>query len=1030
MLDRTHNPRSIRKYRLSLENLETRTMLSSNPVVPVFPKTSGFVNPVTINASQDRVITQDHVITAFQDITSQETLGSVSFDLNIGNSVNLGVITGSQTFTNLSIAAGHEAWFRFEIVGVGRPWHDVSLTSFAYPPIIELYDAQGHRLDWAWEYGTETISLNYLIPDVYYVRVYEWNAAAVPNYTLTINAPAAVASTVTSTIVGQTLYIEGTNGADWIEIHETSTQIVVYSFDAGRTSPKSQSFAKNGILTIDFAGYGGNDTFINAYNGVVCTIDCRLNGISGNNTLTGGNGNDWIYSGSGNSVLTSGGGDNIIIGGFGNNTFYNTGSGSNCFVWMGENNQWHTGNRIDNNDALLIFSQYDENGESTDYWESVSYRKWTVAEVLRTVDNVQAIYDVVGTHVLFHSSLSTGDHVGAFYLTICDYNAEIAFGGWIYSATMTFNGPYCAADMALLVHEVAHDWDGGRAPSWDAFRAISWNANGTLRPDAVSQDFVGSYAQTDVREDWAETVSYVICGQVPSNASAKLLQKVALINAFLDWLRLPREAKSIVVTTHLDVIDDTDGLISLREALIYAQPGDTITFAASMAGKTITLNGQTLTFTKNITINATGRNITIDAGGKSRAMIVGSASNTSVVVSLAGLTITNGLFASHYGGGIYNHATLTLTNCTFTGNSAYYGGGIYNATGATLNATNCTFSNNSAEGAYGDGIMNYGTATLIACKIDGNNGHGIWSNARLTLTNCTVTDNANTGIYNSTGGNLTLANCTISGNSSNVSSGGIANYGTLTINNTIVAGNLSAYAQKDIYNGGTLTGRNNLIGNTTGQTTLVNNNNGNIVGTAANPIIPGFVNAAQGNFRLAVGSPAIDKGSNSLIPTGITIDLDGNARIANGTVDIGAYEYNATPARLPGDANGDGIVDLADLTILARNWKKSGTWATGDFNGDGFVDLADLTILARNWKKTLNGETGVETDNLSWAEALASVTFGDVGGGPSAPASTTVAVPQPPQTSHPGPQSLNWQAPRLTNPFAPYRATIDRFLSL
>ncbi|MCL2641233.1 MAG: PEP-CTERM sorting domain-containing protein, partial [Phycisphaerales bacterium] len=65
-----------------------------------------------------------------------------------------------------------------------------------------------------------------------------------------------------------------------------------------------------------------------------------------------------------------------------------------------------------------------------------------------------------------------------------------------------------------------------------------------------------------------------------------------------------------------------------------------------------------------------------------------------------------------------------------------------------------------------------------------------------------------------------------------------------------------------------------------------------------------------------------------------------------------------------------------DLTILARNWKQPGDWSTGDFNGDGFVDLADLTILARNWKNVIHDDYLIYLDDLSWADALASVTFG------------------------------------------------------
>ena len=45
------------------------------------------------------------------------------------------------------------------------------------------------------------------------------------------------------------------------------------------------------------------------------------------------------------------------------------------------------------------------------------------------------------------------------------------------------------------------------------------------------------------------------------------------------------------------------------------------------------------------------------------------------IVTLSGLTLKNG---NALRGGILNNGTLTLTNSTVSGNSAYYGGGIDN----------------------------------------------------------------------------------------------------------------------------------------------------------------------------------------------------------------------------------------------------------------------------------------------------------------------------------------------------------------
>src|SRR5207245_954966 len=60
------------------------------------------------------------------------------------------------------------------------------------------------------------------------------------------------------------------------------------------------------------------------------------------------------------------------------------------------------------------------------------------------------------------------------------------------------------------------------------------------------------------------------------------------------------------------------------------------------------------------------------------------------------------------GGGILNGGSLTLTNSTVSGNSAYYGGGIYNR--GTLSMNSCTIAFNTEPAGHG-GVYSYG-ATL------------------------------------------------------------------------------------------------------------------------------------------------------------------------------------------------------------------------------------------------------------------------------------------------------------------------------
>ena len=59
---------------------------------------------------------------------------------------------------------------------------------------------------------------------------------------------------------------------------------------------------------------------------------------------------------------------------------------------------------------------------------------------------------------------------------------------------------------------------------------------------------------------------------------------------------------------------------------------------------------------------------------------------------------------------------------------------------------------------------------------------------------------------------------------------------------------------------------------------------------------PLFVNPTAGNYSLGTGSPAINTGSNALVPVGVTTDIAGNDRIhipSGGLVDMGCYENYA-----------------------------------------------------------------------------------------------------------------------------------------
>ena len=80
-------------------------------------------------------------------------------------------------------------------------------------------------------------------------------------------------------------------------------------------------------------------------------------------------------------------------------------------------------------------------------------------------------------------------------------------------------------------------------------------------------------------------------------------------------------------------------------------------------------------------------------------------------------------------------------------------------------------------------------------------------------------------------------------------------------------------------------------------TNLFFENGTNSIGTATyNDIIgdPLFVDSTEQDFRLQVGSPAIDVGED-LSSAGVVFDADGNAR-CDGSYDLGAFEFSYYPS--------------------------------------------------------------------------------------------------------------------------------------
>ena len=298
------------------------------------------------------------------------------------------------------------------------------------------------------------------------------------------------------------------------------------------------------------------------------------------------------------------------------------------------------------------------------------------------------------------------------------------------------------------------------------------------------------------------------------------------IGAYEYQERVEQEPMSTIVTTNLDIFDVTDGQVSLREAIFYAAPAETITFDESLADETITLNGSQLEIYEGVIIDASAIDgITIDANGSSRVFYV-AGGNEMNPVELIALTITGGGAdgsqnrTAKSGGGIYNGSgTLMVIGSAITGNSSNGGGGIHSVFG-TVTVIDSLISRNFA-GSGGGIFSDCGSVTVVNTLVSENtaqySGGGICSSSStVTVTDSVISENtANRGGgINNSSGTVTVTDSSITENTAN-QGGGINNSsGTLSATNTVISGN-SANGNNSsgggIYNNATLSVTNSVI---------------------------------------------------------------------------------------------------------------------------------------------------------------------------------------------------------------------------
>ncbi len=369
--------------------------------------------------------------------------------------------------------------------------------------------------------------------------------------------------------------------------------------------------------------------------------------------------------------------------------------------------------------------------------------------------------------------------------------------------------------------------------------------------------------------------------------------------------------------------------------------------------------------------------------------------NTAI---LDGFTITRGKGISteargnNSAGGIHNiYASPVLSNLLIKGNWGETVGGVFNSASAPV-FRNTVITGNFGYSAGGMSNNTGGSPKLFNVLIAGNTGGGLavggmsnWYHSSPELTNVTISGNSggtvvSQGIYNDSNSTTAIFNSIVWGNGNtafpdNVTSGSSHNFieGLDNQNGT------SGYAAADFF---------------------------------VNPILairPTPV--TEGDYRLKDGSPAINKGDNTLYPglSGSTLDLDGLARVYNysndGKIDAGAYEFQGEA--LSPNANGilfvrknaagngsswtNALGELADALKFAKTeskvkqvWVARGTYKPGyspaDLNFGNEAGRDNAFLLPKDVKVYggfAGDETSVEGRDLSITQN-ASILSGDL----------------------------------------------------
>lgn len=242
------------------------------------------------------------------------------------------------------------------------------------------------------------------------------------------------------------------------------------------------------------------------------------------------------------------------------------------------------------------------------------------------------------------------------------------------------------------------------------------------------------------------------------------------------------------------------------------------------------------------------------------------------------------------GGAIYNYVALgtetsvplTVTRCTFTGNSANSAGGAIHSYAASSAISSCIFVGNTSL-RDGGAIYNHRcSASIQSCLFSSNEATGTggavmdFYECNSAIVHCTFVDNtASRGgaVASKRQSHPSVSHCILWGNEADKGS-------SLYAVDDLVGG--SGYSQITVDYSDIEFGRSGVV---VEQGSVLNWGQGNI---AVDPL---FVDASHDDYHLSTNSPCVDAGDPDRTTPSDAKDLDSLPRQRGAAPDMGAYEF-------------------------------------------------------------------------------------------------------------------------------------------